>query len=205
VALADISAGSGTQFDPEIAELLIDEIGSGTPLSPSMAVAVASALDTAGLPDGHEHEPGSDPLTLLPGHRAFHEAARRLAGGGAEADHGTLTVAIVQLEDLDALNRREGYIAGDRAITLAARAAQLAAARFGGTVYRDSGRRFGILVVAAPGAAQPDLAAELHTEFAIGPRVRIAVITGAPDETGEDVIARARAAVASPALPGDVK
>ena len=204
VALAEIRAGAGTQFDPEIAALLVDEISSATALSPSLAAAVASALDTAGLPSSREHTPASDPLTLLPGHRAFHEAAQHLTGLEAETDAGLLSVAIIQLEELDELNRQEGYLAGDRAIMIAARASQLAAARFGGAVYRDSGRRFGVLVAGPIDAPRPDLAAELHTEFAIGPRVRIGVATRAPGETGEDVIRRARAAVAAPALPGDI-
>jgi GGDEF domain-containing protein len=168
-----------------------------------LADAVAAALDTAGLPASREHTPGSDPLTLLPGHRAFHEAVM-LAYAAAQTDGGELTVAIVQLEGLGELNRQEGYLAGDRAITIAARAAQLAAARFGGAVYRDSGRRFGILVTGTPrGAPRPDLAAELHTEFAIGPPVRIGVVTMAPGENGEDVIRRARAAVPATVLPHD--
>jgi len=66
-------------------------------------------------------------------------------------------------------------------------------------VYRDSGRRFGILV--SRGVPRPDLAAELHTEFAIGPPVRIGVVTMAPDQTGEDVITRARQAVTATVLP----
>ena len=72
------------------------------------------------------------------------------------------------------INRRDGYAAGDRALLIAARATQLAAARVGGTVYRDSGRRLTILVDGAP-PSTIDVAAELHTEFAIGPRVRVGV------------------------------
>jgi hypothetical protein len=59
-------------------------------------------------------------------------------------------------------------------------------------VYRDSGRRLAILVKGIPTA---DLAAELHTEFAIGPRVSIGSTMGRPGETADDVIARAREAI----------
>jgi HD-GYP domain-containing protein (c-di-GMP phosphodiesterase class II) len=201
-ALAEIGACAGSQFDPEIAELLADEVRSAQPLHPQLAEAVASALDTAGLPASRERAVASDPLTLLPGHRAFHEAAHA-AVLAAHADGGALTVAVVQIEGLEDVNRHEGYLAGDHAIMLAARAAQLAAARFGGTVYRDSGRRLGLLVAGTPSAAQPDLAAELHTEFAIGPHVRIGVVTLASGESGEDVIGRARAAVGMAVLPGE--
>ena len=42
-----------------------------------------------------------------------------------------------------------------------------------------------MLVKGAPTARDPDLAAELHTEFAIGPRVRVGVAVGQPGETSE--------------------
>ncbi len=106
-----------------------------------------------------------------------------------------LTVAVVQLEELDTINRRDGYAAGDHALLIAARASQLAAARVGGTVFRAGGRRFAVLVKHAPTAPNPDLAAELHTEFAIGPRVRIGVASRHPGDGGEDVITRARSAL----------
>jgi hypothetical protein len=71
-------------------------------------------------------------------------------------------------------------------------------------VYRVSGRRLGILVTGfPPGAPRPDLAAELHTEFAIGPLVRIGVATMVPGENAETVIGRARAAITSTVLPHD--
>lgn len=202
-ALEQIRAGADTRFDPEIVETLADEVRSATAVHPMLADAVASALDTAGLPVSREYTPAEDALTLLPGHRAFHEAAMR-ACAAAQADGRVLTVAIVQLEDLEIRNRHEGYLAGDRAIMIAARAAQLAATRFGGTVYRESGRRFGILATGVPhDPPRPDLAAELHTEFAVGPPVRIAVVTMQPGESGEEVIGRARAAVAPTVPPQD--
>jgi HD-GYP domain-containing protein (c-di-GMP phosphodiesterase class II) len=195
-ALAEVSARAGTQFDPEVARALAEELAAaGDGGHPELADAVASALDTGGLPLRGEELPGSDPLTLLPGHRAFREAAAAAAADGA------LTVAIVRLENLDAVNRDEGYAEGDRRIVAAARNAQLAATRFGGAVYRDSGRRLGIIVVGAATAGRPGLAAELHTEFALGPDVRIGVAVAEPDESGDEVIARARAALDAQIVP----
>jgi hypothetical protein len=69
---------------------------------------------------------------------------------------------------------------------------QLAAARVGGSVCRERGRRFALLVAGDPSTRRRDLAAELHTEFALGPNLRVTVATG---DDGEDVIARARAAL----------
>jgi HD-GYP domain-containing protein (c-di-GMP phosphodiesterase class II)/GGDEF domain-containing protein len=183
-ALAELTACAGTQFDPEIAAALAGELGAGERTPAELADAVASALDTGGLPARLDELPVTDPLTLLPGHRAFHEAAS--AGG-------ELTIALVRLESLDAVNHSEGYRAGDRVIVAAARNAQLAAVRLGASVYRDGGRRLGILVA---GAHERELTAELHTEFALGPPVRIGVGVAQPGEQGEDAIVRAHAALA---------
>ena len=194
-AQAEIIKASGTHFDPGVVRALIEELGASGAPHPELAGAVASAMDTAGLPPLRELT-GTDPLTLLGGHRALHEAA-----ADASAEHIGLTVAVIQLEDLDEINRRDGYATGDHALLTAARATQLVAARFGGTVYRDSGRRFVLLVKHERTASTPDLAAELHTEFAIGPRVSIGVANQQPADAGEDVIARARSAVTVAALP----
>jgi HD-GYP domain-containing protein (c-di-GMP phosphodiesterase class II) len=190
-ALAELGGEAGKQFDAGVVRALADEVTSSTAPSPAVADAVAWALDTAGLPPLRELT-GTDPLTLLPGHRAVHEAAARAA------EAGEITVAIVQLEELGELNRREGYAEGDHALLVAARATQLAAARVGGTVYRESGRRFAVLVAGDPSTRGRDLVAELHTEFAVGPDVRVTVASG---DDGEDVIARARAAL-TPAEQG---
>jgi len=184
-AVAELTIGAGVRFDPQVVRALADEVKSSTAPHPELAGAVAAAIDTAGLPPLRELT-GTDPLTLLPGHRAFHEAAADVV------THDPVAVAIVQLEDLDTINRSDGYAAGDHALLIAARATQLAASRVGGTVYRDSGRRLAILVKGIPTAG---LAAELHTEFAIGPRVSIGSTMGRPGETADDVIARAREAI----------
>jgi len=197
-ALAELGAAAGTQFDTQIVEAFSEVVAAGTTPPPELADAVASALDTAGLARAREDAMGADPLTQLPGHRAFHEAAHSAVAGRAG-----LTVAMVQLEGLEEVNREHGYGAGDRAIVAAARAAQLAALRVGGTVYRISGRRLGIVVA----GERPELAGELHTEFGLGPPVHIGVATPRGGETAEDVIRRARgslgmAVLTEPPPPG---
>ena len=196
--LEEIIDGVGTQFDPDVVRALAEELGASSGPSPDIAMAVASAMDTAGLPPLRQMT-GTDPLTLLGGHRALREAADMVASDGGE-----LVVALVQLEELGELNRRDGYAEGDHALLLAARTTQLAAARVGGTVYRDSGRRFALLVTHAHGKGAPDVAAELHTEFAIGPRVRVGVANLQPGDTGEDVIARARSTLTTAPLPDEL-
>jgi GGDEF domain-containing protein len=191
-ALSELVYGAAVRFDAQVVRALADEIQASVALDPELAGAVASAIDTAGLPPRGKFT-GTDPLTLLLGHRAFHEAAAHAAADG------TGTVAIVEIVGLDEINRGEGYAAGDRALLAAARATQRAAARVGGSVYRDSGRRLAILV-ARTSPTSPVLAAELHTEFAIGPHVRVGVADWQPGDSGESLIERARATVA-PANP----
>jgi GGDEF domain-containing protein len=200
-ALQALADGAGSQFDPEISQLFIEEVHrAGEPLQAGLAEAVAPSLDMTGLATNREDVPSSDPLTLLAGHREFCEAAQaaaRAAGG----DGPPFSVALIQLETLDEVNRREGYAAGDRIIQTAARSAQHAALRFGGTVYRHSGRRLGVLVPSRGAPGEPDLAAELHSHFALGPSIRLAVATWQPDETGDDVIRRARAGLTAHVMP----
>ncbi|MBA3408232.1 MAG: HD domain-containing protein [Solirubrobacterales bacterium] len=195
-ALEELTHEAGGQFDPEIVAIFIEEARRGEHSQfPAVADAVASALDTAGLSSARDDLPTPDPLTLLPGHRDFREAAQ--AAARVASSSGELTIAMVELDELEATNRREGYEAGDHAILAASRCVQRAALRCGGTAYRESGRRFSLLVSGASAVADADLAAELHTEFAVGPNVRVSIATQQPGETSDDVITRARAALAT--------
>jgi GGDEF domain-containing protein len=195
-ALEELTEEGGGQFDPEVMALFAEEVrGGDQPVSPALANAVASALATSGLSGGHAEARGYDPLTLLDGHRKFREAVQAATRGPSGT--GGLMVALVEVTDLEAINRGEGYEAGDRAILTAARGVQRAALRCGGTAYRESGRRFAVLVEWAAATAAPDLAAELHTELAIGPSVRIGVGAWQAGERADELVARARAALAT--------
>lgn len=200
-ALQALADGAGSQFDPEIAQLFIEEVHRvGESLQAGLSDAVAPSLGRTGLAANREDVTSSDPLTLLAGHREFCEAAQAAARAAGD-DGPPFSVALIQIETLDEVNRGEGYAAGDRMIQTAARSAQHAAMRFGGTVYRHSGRRLGVLVPSRGAPGEPDLAAELHDHFALGPSIRLAVATWQPDETGDDVIRRARAGLAAHVVP----
>jgi GGDEF domain-containing protein len=192
-ALEELTDAAGGQFDPEITAIFIEEARRGEPGQfPAVADAVASALDTAGLSATRDDLPTPDPLTLLPGHRDFREAVQAAA---RTAPGNEPTIAIVELDELEAINRREGYGAGDHAIVSASRCVQRAALRCGGTAYRESGRRFGLLVGGSRAVAEADLAAELHTEFSVGPNVRVGIATQQAGESIDDVVTRARGAL----------
>ncbi len=185
-ALAELAAGAGTHFDPELTQIFLEQMradaGPRLPRGP----------DGAGeLPGRREYSPPSDPLTLLPGHRAFREAVDRAAA----CDDSSFAVAVIEIDGLPELNARDGYIAGDHAIVKAARGAQLAAERVGGRAYRDSGRRLAVLVATDHRSPQPDLAAELHIEFTLGPPTRVGVVAREHGERGDDVVRRARRAL----------
>jgi GGDEF domain-containing protein len=197
-ACAELVAAAGRQLDPEVVELLIDEVltGRGEP-RPALAEAILEALPV--VPDvgaGHALEPlagaSTDGLTLLGNHRALQQAL--LAAVAAARADRSFAVAVAQLEALDEVNTHDGHRAGDRIIQLAGRAAQRAAARLGGTAFRASGRRFVVLAPLRdrePSALQEDVEAEL----AGGPQMRVAVASWRPGDRGEDVLARARGAL----------
>ena len=150
-ACVELVAGAGTQFDPEITQLLVEEIrgGSGV-VDPGVAEAVVEALPLEALRQvgealGPLAASSVDPLTLLANQRALAQDLRHAA---ATSDK-SVAMLLVQLEDLPRINETAGYEAGDRLIQVAARNAQRMAARYGGTAYRFSGRR--LAIAGAPG------------------------------------------------------
>jgi GGDEF domain-containing protein len=190
-AMEELAEEAGGQFDPDVTAAFISQMESERQqLDPALTEALTAALDTAGLSSQREQLSAPDPLTLLGGHREFREATAAAVRHAMDA--GTrVAVVLAELEDLDAVNRREGYAAGDGMILAAARAVQRAALRCGATAYRDSGRRLGVLLAAA-GTEAPDLLAELHTELALGPRVRIGSAEWRSPLTADELFEHAR-------------
>jgi len=206
-ALAEMIEESGRQFDPEITQLFVEELGRSRALTEPTAEAVAelSPLQPSEAGEPLEHDPLAtlaDALTLLGGHRTFHEAARTAAL--AATLERPAAVVLIELEDLIRINRRDGYAAGDRVIQIAAGAARRAAVAVGAEAFRESGRRFALLAPAADAATLRRLEREVHAEFALGPAVRIASAAWQPGDTGEDLVDRARMALRLPSsAPAD--
>src|SRR4051794_5444531 len=201
-ACAELERCAGTQFDPEVVRVFVEEVRC-QPAPPE-----EHPLERALREDPQIREPrnGDEPLlgfgplavtctlTLLYTHRYFHEMAERAADAGEP-----FAIVMAELTDLAQLNHLEGYAAGDQAIRAAARAVQRAAVSCGGTACRYSGRRFGLIV---PGAGQEvvdSCATELAAGLAEGPRAAIGAAAAQPGDSAFDTIARARLAL-SPAV-----
>jgi HD-GYP domain-containing protein (c-di-GMP phosphodiesterase class II) len=198
-ACEDLIAGAGTQFDPEIAQLFVEEIRSGAlAVDQALADAIVEALPLnlagqAGAEAGPLTAASTDGLTLLGNQRALHHDLRE-AEANATADK-PFAVVLVQLEDLPHLNEDVSYTAGDHLIQVAARNAQRAAGRFGGRAYRASGRRLALLAPLDGAEAATEVLNELLTEFAGGAAVRTSVAVWSPGDRAGDVLGRARDSV----------
>jgi diguanylate cyclase (GGDEF)-like protein len=196
-ACVELERNAGTQFDPEIVRIFVEEVRR-RPLRME-ASSGSDALEDPELGvwrDGNEPVLGYgtlaivDNLTMLHTHRHFHEIA------AAEAQRATVqgrgfAVILVELSEIDTLNRQEGYAAGDSAIQAVARAVQQAAARCGGIAFRYGGRRLGITAPDADELIAERLAAELKADLSKSQVVRTAVAAWEPGDTGDDVIDRA--------------
>ncbi len=134
----------------------------------------------------------ADDLTLLYTHRHFREVAQAEARRAAEQER-PFGVLLIELAEIDALNRREGYAAGDRAIQAMAQAAQRAVARRGGPACRYGDHRLGLIIPGDEGEAATLLTSEISADIEDGPKVRIVAATWRPGDTGDSVIDRARA------------
>jgi HD-GYP domain-containing protein (c-di-GMP phosphodiesterase class II) len=200
-ACVELVAGAGTQFDPEITQLLVEEIRGGSAVvDPGVAEAVVEALPLEALRQvgealGPLAASSVDPLTLLANQRALAQDLR----DGAAASAKSIAMLLVQLEDLPRINETAGYEAGDRLIQVAARNAQRMAARYGGTAYRFSGRRLAIAAPLADDENGDHLLDALRAEFAAGPLVRVTLSVVRQGERTSDALERARRSLVDPA------
>ena len=205
-ACAELERCAGTQFDPEVVRAFVEEVRRD-PFSGDGKVTAAMED-----PAVSEHREGDEPvlgfgahaivdnLTLLYSHRYFHEAAEG-AAARAEAENEPFAVVLAELTELPHVNRLNGYAEGDEAIRATAKAVQQAAVICGGTACRYSGRRLALI---APGADEEQaqrLAAVVAGDLAAGPRVAVGAAVWRPGDSGFDVTARARLALAPVPAP----
>jgi diguanylate cyclase (GGDEF)-like protein len=201
-ACAELERCAGTQFDPDVVRIFCDEVRKH-PIADDRQT-VADALRDPAIEAGRDgDEPllgfGSlavtDNLTLLYSHRYFHEVAESEAQSAA-ASGGPFGVVLAELTELPQVNQIDGYPAGDEAIRMAARALQRCAVRCGGTACRYSGRRLAMVVPGVDQSRAEDVAAELIASLADGPRVAVGAAAWREGDSGADVAARARLALA---------
>jgi GGDEF domain-containing protein len=196
-ACGELERGAGTQFDPEVVRLFVEEVRRG---SADKAEVLAHALDDPELEVrrrggepilGHGALAVIDNLTLLYSRRHLQEAAHAEAER-AGVQQRPFALVLVELAELAALNAREGYAAGDAAIQAVAERLQHVAVRRGATACRYSGGRLALLAPATDEAAGEDLLGELEAELGEGPSVRTSLAVWQPGESGADTVIRAR-------------
>lgn len=198
-ACEELIEHAGTQFDPEIVQLVVERTRQRPPdHDPKQTEGLLESLPLdRRVSDEHVLDgiraSTLDGLTLLGDRRALQHAIRD-ATNEAAPGRG-FAVVLLQLHDLPRINDELGYPAGDRLIELAARKAATAATRLGATAYRASGRRLAIHVPLREGDDVGDVLEDIRTEFVAGPAVEVVASAWKPGDRSEDVIARARRAL----------
>ena len=197
-ACAELERCAGTQFDPEVVRVFVEEVRARPIADDDEAISAALAHDPELRVQRSEGEPVlgqgplavTDNLTLLYSHRYFHEVAAKEAER-SRVQGDSFAIVLLEPTDIATINRSDGYSAGDEAIRAIASALQRVAVRVGGTACRHSGRRLAMIV---PGADEPHaerLASEVAAEVGDSPRVGCGAAAWRHGESGDDVIARA--------------
>ncbi|MGB3683704.1 MAG: HD domain-containing phosphohydrolase [Rubrobacteraceae bacterium] len=192
-ACSEVERNAGTQFDPKIARIFVEEVRRNPPAGgqPIPSDPEIELRRDAGEPVlGYGPLSVTDNLTLLYTHRYFHEVAEAEAQR-ATVQNSTFTVALVELAGISAVNQSEGYAAGDKEIKRAARALQRWAVRHGATACRHGGRRLGVIVPGDDEASAGQIPAEVAEDLAGGAEISIGTAVWSAGESGDDVVARA--------------
>jgi HD-GYP domain-containing protein (c-di-GMP phosphodiesterase class II) len=203
-ACRELERCAGSQFDPIVVRLFVEEVRKRPPRVAERDALHAALADPELDSRKHEDDPilgaGSfaltDNLTLLYSRRYLHETADAEAHRAAVQGR-PFAVLLVELTEIERTNADAGYSAGDRAIQRVAASVQRSAARCGGTACRYSGRRMA-LVVPGDERAADECAREIAADLRDGPPVRVVSAVWRTSETGDEVVARARAALTAP-------
>ena len=176
---------SGTQFDPEITQLFLEQVRRAPRIV--REDVSAAVLDALPLEPGEPLTSSVDGATLLGNRQRLHQDL-----SAATRHDRPFGIVVLELVDLPQVNVEQGHLSGDRLIEQAARSARRAAARVGGTPYRLSGRRLAILVPARGDTLAPGVLDDVRAEFVGGPAIAAAMSVSSPEEAGEAVLVRAR-------------
>jgi diguanylate cyclase (GGDEF)-like protein len=211
-ACREVLRCAGTHFDREVAERFVEEVRR-RPLHDSHEHLAGEALDgsifdarrTRDEPLlGHGPVSATDNVTLLYSHRHLMERAE-FEAERARRHARPFAVVMVELRDLQDINRRDGYAAGDEALYDVARALEEAVATTTAIPGRYSGRRLAAVIPKSGQRAGTTVADQLLRRLDGGPAVRTAIAVWQHGDHGEAVLARAQAtlergAVATPGV-----
>lgn len=199
-ACKELESCAGTQFDPEIVRIFVEEVRRN-PLVLEREALNAGDPELEVLFGGKEPVLGQgslaiiDNLTLLYSRRHLHETARAGAQQSAVQGH-PFSVLLVELAGIEEINKLRGYAAGDEEIRASARAVEQASARLGGTGYRYGGNRLAAVVPGLDETSANLLADEISRDLPGSMKARVATATWRPGETGDALIDRARSNLA---------
>ena len=206
-ACAELERNAGTQFDPEIVRIFVEEVRKDP--SPREENPLAAALDDAELqvhrqPDEPVLGAGAvaltDSVTLLYGHRYFHKSAAAEAERARVQDRA-FAILLAHVDEVEHVNEVDGYAAGDAHLRTSARALSRLAVRLGATACREGGLTLGLLVPCSRDTDPDELMAAAREGLRECGATRLAVETWRHGDTGDAVIERARVSLATQAEP----
>ncbi|HWQ23747.1 MAG TPA: diguanylate cyclase [Gaiellaceae bacterium] len=157
--------------------------------------AAALALDNARIRARLEHQASTDALTGLYNHRTFHERLRQELMR-ASAEHDTVAVVMIDLDDFKKVNDIYGHAVGDALLVEVADALR-AAVRAGDVVCRVGGEEFAIILPSGDTPSALALAERLGTQLAALPAEAVGRLTASTGiAVGPDDAANPRELVA---------
>ncbi len=195
-ACAELERYAGTQFDPGVVKIFVEEVRRKPPVLQGERADVLADAELEVHREAGEPVLGQGPLavidnlTMLYTRRHLHEVANAEAHRAAVQGR-PFGVVMVDLVGIAEVNRLRGYAAGDDEIRNAARVLQAIAAPRDATACRYSGSRLALVVPGIDEKHAELLATETAEE--IGDGSRAASSAWRAGDTGDSVVARARA------------
>lgn len=208
-ACAELKRCAGDQFDPKVVRIFVEEVDKRPPVEEEVPNELNIALSDAELAVrrsddepllGYNSYAITDNLTLLYSHRYFHEMAKAEVQRAA-VQSAPFSIIMLDLPEIDGINREAGYSAGDEAIRKVASVVQRAAARCGGYACRYSGRRISLIVPRGDGRAATGIGREIVAELDGSPSTRVGVAEWRPGDDVPSMVDRAQTGLFQDKLP----